>query len=107
MVKYVAMMEGEANHSQVGVLGGFLTIVVKSSSVQSRGKMVSEGEELRRLAVENFQKGDYAAALEQARAVVGESEQNAMMWQICGLALPIGTVSIGVWRPWKNAQLMR
>ena len=58
---------------------------------------MSEGEELSRLALENFQKGDYAAALEQARAVVQDAEQNAMMWQICGLAsLQLGQFQSGL-----------
>ena len=49
------------------------------------------------LAVEHFQKGDYAAALEHARAVLGESDNNAIMWQICGLAsMQLGQFQAGL-----------
>ncbi len=47
---------------------------------------MSSNEDFGRLALEHFQKGDYVAALENARTVLGQSAKNAIMWQICGLA---------------------
>ena len=58
---------------------------------------MSKSEELSRLALEHFQSSNYVAALEHARAVLRETDDHAMMWQICGLAaMQLGQYQAGL-----------